>query len=100
MYDAPALGAERTARQIRRGRILARLGDLKSLRSRVELEIATLELELERMRARAAKGARPKCGTDRGYQWHKRYGEPQDEACKRAHATYTAMLRARARGAL
>lgn len=39
---------------------------------------------------------RPKCGTERGYQYHRTHGEPRCEKCRIAHNSHNrALLRAK-----
>lgn len=62
-------------------RLRKRLRELKVLRAKVANEIAAVELRLiaaeNATRQRRSRFAKPPCGTDTGYQWH-RYNEPEN----------------------
>lgn len=67
---------------------------LLDLRARVDAEVARVEAAI----ADAAEQARapkrhtlanpPPCGSEKGYHWHIRRGEPRDDACRAAHAAH------------
>lgn len=68
-----------------------RLSELLRLRAAVASEIRRTRVAISATtlgRDRTPKGQQPPCGTERGYQWHRRHDEPKDRACLDAHADY------------
>lgn len=66
-----------------------RLARLHSLRARINDEITALEDKIRRREHhRRPNGTKPPCGTEDGYQWHRRRHEPRDDECLAAHAAY------------
>lgn len=77
-----------------------RAAELLRLRDKIDAELARLDAEYKPGKKRS-KHVIPDCGTESAYQRHRWYGEPQDEACKTAHAAYerSAAIRRRMRKA-
>jgi len=66
-----------------------RLVELRDLRRRVNAEIRKVQGAIDDQRPRKRRnGEKPPCGTEQGYHWHRRQGEPADQGCRDAHASY------------
>ena len=66
-----------------------RLARLHGLKARVTDEITVLEAKLRSGgRNRLPNGQKPPCGSEKGYQWHRRYDRAWCDACRAAHAAY------------
>lgn len=66
-----------------------RLAELRTLRRRVDEEIRRIRSAIaDQSRSRRRVGELPPCGTEQGYQWHRRHGEARDRDCLDAHAAY------------
>lgn len=64
-----------------------RAAELLKLRDKIDAELARLDAEY-RPNKRRSRFEIPECGSESAYQRHRHYGEPQDEACKAAHAAH------------
>jgi hypothetical protein len=89
-------------RALKRHEAIRRRSTLVELLRRVEEEIAVLDDHINRTPKR---GERPRCGTERGYQWHRHHDRdhwplPTDDpcGCREAHRVFE-RARARARDA-
>lgn len=75
--------------------LTARRDQLHILQMRVERELAQIEAAIARRPVvRRSRKVAPECGTESAYQRHRYRKEPQDAACKEAHAAHN---RARSR---
>jgi len=63
---------------------------IKALQRRLNEELATIDAALMRVTetGKRSRNVIPPCGTESAYQRHHNRGEPQDDACLKAHATY------------
>lgn len=64
-----------------------RIGELLRLRDKIDAELSRLDRTAYPPKKRP-RSVIPECGTESAYQRHRWYGEPQDEACKAAHAAH------------
>lgn len=68
-----------------------RLDSLVALRAAVDREIRRTRAALkDSPRRRTPNGQKPPCGTERGYQWHRRHDRAFDDDCRAAHSAYEA----------
>lgn len=67
-----------------------RLNQVKSIMRRLEAEAVALEAVLMKTTESGKRSRKvvPPCGTESAYQRHRNRGEPQDDACLRAHRIY------------
>jgi hypothetical protein len=69
--------------------LTTRRDQLRVLRARIEKELAEIDDALNRRPpTKRSRKVLPECGTESAYQRHRYYGEPQDDACKEAHAAH------------
>lgn len=88
-------------RDKRAAEIQKRIEQLADLRKRIDIELALLVDEVQNIdvptsHRRRSKFQRPQCGTESGYQWHRKNG-PCCEDCKNAHAEHERLKSARRR---
>jgi hypothetical protein len=66
-----------------------RLVELRDLRRRIDAEIHKVTGAIDDQRPRRRRNGEPApCGTEQGYQWHRRSGVTKDRECLDAHAEY------------